>query len=127
MKSRFCAIALCLIVICAGLAAADSIELRNGRHVQGKYVGGTSTVIGFMTGSVVEYFATADVLALIFDRNPDSPLGGVQPESTMPQPMKREITKEKVKLRQANSAKANHRKRPRLRQVSVAGPDSLVN
>ncbi len=94
MKSRFCARALCFLVVCLSLAAADSMELRNGRHIQGKYVGGTSTMIGFMTGATVEYFATADVLALIFDRNPDTPLGGVQPESsTQPAPMKGSASK----------------------------------
>jgi hypothetical protein len=66
--------------VCTGFAASDSIELRNGRHVQGKYVGGTSAVVGFMTGSTIEYFAISDVLALIFDRNLDSPLGSVRPD-----------------------------------------------
>jgi hypothetical protein len=69
-----------LLVVCTGFAASDSIELRNGRHVQGKYVGGTSAVVGFMTGSTIEYFAISDVLALIFDRNLDSPLGSVRPD-----------------------------------------------
>lgn len=115
MKSRFCAKALCFVVVCLSLAAADSIELRNGRHIQGKYVGGTSTVIGFMTGATVEYFATAEVLALIFDRNPDSPLGGMQPESgVQPAPMKGELPKRAAKVQQTSLEKRNRKKQAPL-------------
>ncbi len=69
---------ICCLAICAGLAQADSMQLRNGRHLQGKYVGGTTSSIGFMTAGTVEYYAISDVLVLIFDNN-DSPLSGLQP------------------------------------------------
>lgn len=120
MKSRFCARALCFLVVCLGLAAADSLELRNGRHLQGKYVGGNSTMIGFMTGAAVEYFSTTEVLALIFDRSPDAPLGGVQPESNVqPDPMKGAPPKEALQLRQT-SVKKRTRKKALLRRVNLA-------
>ena len=80
-------IAICLTV-CAGLSSADSLQLRNGRRLQGKYIGGTSTAIGFMSGASVEYFPTTDVLVLIFDNATDSSLGGAQP----PSPMSEELT-----------------------------------
>jgi hypothetical protein len=70
---------MALLLVCAGLAASDSLELRNGRHLQGKYVGGTAAVIGFMTGNTVQYFATSDVLALIFD-NIEAPMSGARPD-----------------------------------------------
>ena len=54
------------VAICASLASADSLQLRNGRHLQGRYIGGTTNAIGFMTAGAVEYFATSDVLVLIF-------------------------------------------------------------
>jgi len=47
---------ICCLAICAGLAQADSMQLRNGRHLQGKYIGGTTTSIGFMTAGAVEIF-----------------------------------------------------------------------
>ena len=119
MKSRFCAKALLCVVVCVSLAAADSIALRNGRQVQGKYVGGTPTIIGFMVGTTVEYFATADVLALIFDRNPDSPLGGVQPESAQPAPMKGSASSRKLTLQQAAARKKNRQTQAGLKQVSA--------
>jgi hypothetical protein len=70
-------LAACLLV-CAALAGADSLHLRNGHHFQGKYIGGTTTSIGFITGGSVEYFATSDVLALIFDSANETPLSGLQ-------------------------------------------------
>jgi hypothetical protein len=60
------------------IATADSIQLRNGRHLQGKYIGGTATLVGFMSAGAVEYFSTADVLALMFD-NSESSLNDLQP------------------------------------------------
>ncbi len=120
MKSRFCARALCFLVVCASLAAADSLELSNGRHLQGKYVGGTATVIGFMTGATVEYFPTAEVLALIFDRSPDTPLGGVQPESHLqPDPMKSQLPNEAAKLQQTSGEKRS-RHNAKLKRVRIA-------
>jgi len=76
---RFLGIIGCCLAACAVLAQADSIQLRDGRHLQGKYLGGTTTTIGFMSGRTVEYFATSDVLVLIFDNTNDAPLSGLQP------------------------------------------------
>src|SRR5215475_10388105 len=67
------------LVLCSSLVAADSLQLRDGRHLHGKYVGGTTTMVGFMTAGSIEYFATSDVLALIFENTSDSPLSGLQP------------------------------------------------
>src|SRR5882724_10812008 len=74
---------ICCLAVCASLAGADSLQLRNGRHLQGKYIGGTSTAIGFMSGASVEYFATTDVLALMFENSNESPLDGARQPSPM--------------------------------------------
>ena len=70
----------CFLALCSISAGADSILLRNGRRQEGKYLGGTTTAIGFMTGGTVQYFATSDVMALIFDNGSanESPLSGLQ-------------------------------------------------
>ena len=81
---RWFEITICLLSLGSALAVGDSIQLRNGRHLQGKYIGGTTTMVGFMTSGAVEYFATADVLALMFDNNTDSPLNGVLPNHFQP-------------------------------------------
>lgn len=66
------------LALASTIGAADSIQLRDGRHLQGKYIGGTSTLVGFMSSGAVEYFSTSDVLALMFD-NSDSQLNGLKP------------------------------------------------
>ena len=110
---------ICCLAICAGLAQADSMQLRNGRHLQGKYIGGTTTSIGFMTAGAVEYFATSDVLVLIFDNN-DSPLSGLQPNpmrgKSLPQP----------RLRQINAATRDRSRQPRIR-MAVASMSPMSN
>lgn len=71
--------AVCTVAVCSSLASADSLQLRNGRHLQGKYVGGSTTMIGFMTSGAVEYFQTSDVLAIMFDNNAETSGNGLQP------------------------------------------------
>ena len=109
---------LTFLAVCTSLASSDSLELRNGRHLQGRYVGGTSTVVGFMTGSAIEYFATSDVLALIFERNLDSPLSGTRPD-----PMKRNVSPRisRGNTRQVNAQAGEHKSssKPRLTQASA--------
>jgi len=62
---------ICQGIVCATLfcatAGADSIQLRDGRHLQGKYLGGTTNAVEFMTDTAVEYFPVSDVLVLVFD------------------------------------------------------------
>lgn len=86
---RFLGKFACCLAVCASFASADSLQLRNGRHLQGKYIGGTTTAIGFMTGATVEYFATSEVLALIFDNGSDAPLSGLQPNAMKGRPAAR--------------------------------------
>ena len=104
-----------VLVACGSLAVADSIELRNGRHLQGRFLGGTSTTIGFMSGTAVEYFSTSDVLALIFD-NSEASSGGL-----LQRPMKGAVPKSSKKnnLRQAGSKKGTSPASPRLGRVSA--------
>ena len=113
-----CTRLICCLAICAGLAQADSMQLRNGRHLQGKYIGGTTSSIGFMTAGTVEYYATSDVLVLIFDNN-DSPLGGLQPNpmsgKSLPQP----------RVRQINATTRDRSRQPRIRTaVASMAPTS---
>jgi hypothetical protein len=57
---------VCATLLCA-IAGADSIQLRDGRHLQGKYLGGTTTAVEFMTDTAIEYFPVSNVLVLVFD------------------------------------------------------------
>ena len=50
----------------AGMVAADTLELKNGKVVQGKYLGGTQAVLRFEVNGEVQTFNTNDVVALTF-------------------------------------------------------------
>ena len=73
------------VALLASLAFSDSIQLRNGRQLRGKYIGGTPNAIGFMTGGSVQYIPTSELVSLVFDNNnEDTPLGRIDPNSLHP-------------------------------------------
>lgn len=55
------------------LAAADTLELKSGRVVQGKYLGGTQHVVRFEVNGEVQTFNTNDIVALTFTGRSASP------------------------------------------------------
>jgi hypothetical protein len=128
MKSlRFLGKLACCVAVCASLAGADSLQLRNGRHLQGKYIGGTTNAIGFMTSGTVEYFATSDVLALLFD-NGNEPLSGLQPNPMKGQPPE---PTGGASMRQISAPSRNHTRHAKLRTTAVSTsqvhPDSKLD
>lgn len=76
-------------------AAADSIVLRDGQHVQGKFAGGTQGVIAFSTAGGTQYYNVADVLVMTFESDSDTPGIHVVPDSSksdsMLQPQKGDL------------------------------------
>ena len=57
-------IASCLV---GSVAFADSLELRNGSLIQGKFLGGTESEISFQVASSVQKYNLADIVSLKFD------------------------------------------------------------
>jgi hypothetical protein len=57
-------IALCLAV---STGWADSLELKNGSLIKGKFMGGTDSEISFQVGSSVQKYNVADIVSLKFD------------------------------------------------------------
>ncbi|MGO9675929.1 MAG: hypothetical protein ACLPW4_01625 [Candidatus Sulfotelmatobacter sp.] len=53
--------------VAAVSARADSLELKNGSLINGKFVGGTQTSISFQVGSSVQSYGVADIRSLRFD------------------------------------------------------------
>jgi len=51
----------------ASLAWADSLELKNGSLIKGKFMGGTESEISFQVGSSVQKYNLGDVVSLKFD------------------------------------------------------------
>jgi len=63
--NRFVAGAV-LGLLFVGVAAADTLELKDGRVLQGRYLGGTQAVLRFEVNGEVQAFSTADIVALTF-------------------------------------------------------------
>jgi hypothetical protein len=64
-----------------GAAAADTLELRDGRVLQGRYLGGTQAVLRFEVNGDLQTFNVTDVVALTFTGNNGAaaPVAGAAP------------------------------------------------
>src|SRR5260370_42647304 len=64
-----------------GAASADTLELKDGRVLKGKYLGGTQAVLRFEINGEVQAFGTADIVALTFTGNSgrSAPVGAPAP------------------------------------------------
>jgi hypothetical protein len=51
----------------ASLVWADTLELKNGSLIKGKFIGGTENEISFQVGSSVQKYNVADIVSLKFD------------------------------------------------------------
>jgi len=60
------------LLLLAKIGFADTLELKDGRVLQGKYLGGTQTVLRFQVKGDVQTFPTNDIVALTFTRNSGS-------------------------------------------------------
>ena len=65
---RFVATAA-LTLLFVTVAAADTLELKDGRVLQGRYLGGTQAVLRFEVEGNVQTFSVNDVVALTFTHN----------------------------------------------------------
>jgi hypothetical protein len=54
------------------LAWADTLELKNGSVIKGKFMGGTESDISFQVGSSVQKYSLADIDSLKFDSDGDA-------------------------------------------------------
>ncbi|MGA9640940.1 MAG: hypothetical protein WBQ72_06060 [Terriglobales bacterium] len=63
------------VLLAAWIARADSLELKNGSLIKGKFTGGTESEISFRVDSSVQEYKVADIVALRFDseKPPDMP------------------------------------------------------
>jgi len=71
VKRFFTAIMMGLFFV--SVAAADTLELKSGRVVQGKYLGGTQHILRFEVNGEVQTFNTSDIVALTFTGRSSSP------------------------------------------------------
>jgi len=63
--SRFL-VSIVLGLFFVGAVSADTLELKDGRVIQGRYLGGTQAVLRFEVNGQVQTFSTSDAVALTF-------------------------------------------------------------
>lgn len=63
------------------VASADTLELKNGTVIHGKYIGGSEFNIRFLVNNKITYYATKDILTLSFDSSTSE-----APKTTAPAP-----------------------------------------
>src|ERR1700675_929127 len=72
-------VAAAATLLFAALGFADTLELKDGRVLQGRYLGGTQAVLRFEVNGDVQTFPTNDIVALTFTRG-----GGGTPPPAQP-------------------------------------------
>lgn len=78
--------ALVVALALGGTAIADTLELRTGQIVQGKFIGGSSMNIRFQVNGQEQIFATKDVLNIGFDNTGDTSSATPQPQAASAPP-----------------------------------------
>jgi hypothetical protein len=68
----------------ASMAWADTLELKNGSLIKGKFLGGTETEVSFQVGSTVQKYKVADIVSLKFDSEGAASAPAPQPQSSLP-------------------------------------------
>jgi hypothetical protein len=64
---RLVGVAALALIICVG-ASADTLELKDGRVIQGRYLGGTRVIVRFEVEGDVQTFRVSEVSAVRLDR-----------------------------------------------------------
>ena len=68
------------VILLSATAWADTLELKDGRLLQGKYLGGTQETLRFQVQGNIEVYRVADVLALTFgEARVGTPIPASQP------------------------------------------------
>jgi hypothetical protein len=75
---------LTALSLAASMAWADTLELKNGSLIKGKFLGGTETEISFQVGSTVQKYNVADIVSLKFDLVAAANAPAPQPQSSLP-------------------------------------------
>src|SRR5271170_5271652 len=75
---------LTALILAASMAWADTLELKNGSLIKGKFLGGTETEISFQVGSTVQKYNVADIVSLKFNSEGVASAPVPQPQSSLP-------------------------------------------
>jgi hypothetical protein len=75
---------LIVLALAVSAAWADTLELKNGSLIKGKFLGGTDTEISFQVGSTVQKYNVADVVSLKFESEDAPSDPALQQRSSLP-------------------------------------------
>jgi hypothetical protein len=75
---------LAMLALVASMAWADTLQLKNGSLIKGKFLGGTETEVSFQVGSTAQKFNVSDVVSIRFDSEGSATAPAPQPESALP-------------------------------------------
>lgn len=73
-----------LTLFLGAAASADTLELKDGRILQGRYLGGTQAVLRFEINGEVQAFSTNDVVAITFTGRSGSSVAAAPPTAAAP-------------------------------------------
>ena len=76
--NKICGLMVALSVAVVS-ARADSLELKNGSLIKGKFMGGKQTSISFQVGSSLQSYDVADIRSLRFESDAQSTSPSVPP------------------------------------------------
>lgn len=115
-----------LLGLLSSLSRADSITLRDGRHVQGKFAGGTQGVIAFSVGGATQYYDVNNILVMTFEGEGSDAQGAsrpqqipsIVPESSSIQRQKFQSKSDKAKVKLAQGEKSQQKHPARLIMTS---------
>jgi YMGG-like Gly-zipper len=99
MNSKQISGAIVALCVAAVGARADSLELKNGSLIKGKFMGGMQTSINFQVGSSVQSYDVGDVRSLRFD----SEAQGASPSVPSKQPTA-PLAKEKDEVAESSAS-----------------------
>jgi len=74
---------LTMLILAASMASADTLQLKNGSLIKGKFLGGTETEISLQVGSAVQKYGVADIVSLKFDSEGAITSAMTQPQSSL--------------------------------------------
>jgi hypothetical protein len=74
------------LLFVAGVAAADTLELKDGRVVQGRFLGGTQALVRFSVNGQVQTFNVTEVVAVTFTNNYGNTQAAPPPPQEQPAP-----------------------------------------
>jgi hypothetical protein len=114
-------LALCLA---SSLGWADSLELKNGSLIKGRFVGGTDTEITFQVGSSKQTYNVADIISLKFD----SDRGAAEASNMMPETPKSAdglVPRPPAKIENVNAKRSRYITVPSGTRISVRTIDAI--